>query len=145
MHIKADLIIPEELPFGTPLCINIEHVNYGGHADNARIVGLLHEARLRYLHHHGFSEKDIGNGYGLILAELYVKYLRELFWGEELICEVGAGGWGRASFWIFYRMKKGEEVCVIAATRMVAFDFGRRRLGQLPESFVGKLRERATR
>ncbi|HCB15290.1 MAG TPA: thioesterase, partial [Gammaproteobacteria bacterium] len=64
-RIKLDL--PADYSFTTELRIRITDVNYGGHLGNDAMLGLLHEARVRFLKHHGFSELDIG-GCGLIMT-----------------------------------------------------------------------------
>ncbi|NDG84238.1 MAG: thioesterase, partial [Proteobacteria bacterium] len=57
-RIKIDL--PERFAFSTELSLRITDINYGGHLGNDAVLGLVHEARVRFLKHHGFSETEIG-------------------------------------------------------------------------------------
>ena len=65
-RIKLDL--PEQFPFSTELRVRITDVNYGGHMGNDALLGLLHEARVRFLTQYGFSELNIC-GAGIIMAD----------------------------------------------------------------------------
>ena len=46
---RVKLEIPELLPFATELEVRVGDVNYGGHLGNDALLGLLHEARIRFL------------------------------------------------------------------------------------------------
>ena len=46
-RIKIDL--PESFTFSTEIPIYIGHINYGHHLDNAALISLVSEARVRYL------------------------------------------------------------------------------------------------
>ena len=52
-RIKLDL--PERFPFSTELRVRITDVNYGGHMGNDSLLGLLHEARVRFLEHYALK------------------------------------------------------------------------------------------
>lgn len=46
---KIHIDITETFPFATELDVYIEHINAGQRLGNERLVGLLNEARLRYV------------------------------------------------------------------------------------------------
>ncbi len=70
---RIKLELPENFPFDTELRVRITDVNYGGHMGNDALLGLLHEARVRFLAHHGLTELDIG-GVGIIIADSVIVY-----------------------------------------------------------------------
>lgn len=63
---RLTLELPEHFAFYTEITVSIRDINYGGHLGNDAVLGLAHEARLRYLKSLGFSELDIG-GLGLTM------------------------------------------------------------------------------
>jgi hypothetical protein len=71
--------------FTIPYTVRVADVNYGGHVSNAAVLNFFQDARIAYLAHLGpFSELDIGGGCGIILPEAHVRYLAEMFLGDEL-------------------------------------------------------------
>ena len=133
---RTKLDLPASFDFATELEVRVGDVNYGGHLGHDALLSLVHEARLRFLAGHGFSEEDAG-GPGLILADLVVVYRAEAFRGDRLLVEIAACNPGRTGFDLFYRLSKipaGEEVARVK-TSMVFFDYGARRVAAMPESF----------
>jgi 4-hydroxybenzoyl-CoA thioesterase len=84
-RIKIEL--PDTFLFQTTLPIYISHINYGNHLDNAALLTLVSEARMRFFKHLGFSEGDI-DGAGIIVADAAVQYRAEAFHGETLVFEM---------------------------------------------------------
>jgi acyl-CoA thioester hydrolase len=134
---RMKLDLPAIFDFATELEVRVGDVNYGGHLGHDALLSLVHEARLRFLAGHGFSEKDAG-GPGLILADLSVVYRAEAFRGDRLLVEVAARNPGRTGFDLFYRLSKqpASEEVARAKTSMVFFDYGTRRVAAMPGSFL---------
>ncbi|MEC9409439.1 MAG: hypothetical protein VYD52_03175, partial [Pseudomonadota bacterium] len=61
---RVNLELPDVFTFSTHLTVRVSDINYGNHLGNDRMISLLHEARLRYLHDHDFSEFNIGTASG---------------------------------------------------------------------------------
>lgn len=78
-------------------------------------------------------------GPGLIMSDLAVEYLRELFYGDQLIISIAASEVGRLSFELYYEVKaRREENIFIAAkakTTMVCYDYPAGKVTAVPESF----------
>ena len=74
---------PAHYRFFIPYTVRVADVNYGGHVSNAAVLSFFQDARIAYLKQFGYSELDIG-GCGLILPEAHVRYLAEMFLGDEL-------------------------------------------------------------
>jgi acyl-CoA thioester hydrolase len=133
-RIKVEL--PDNLPFQTDLPVRITDINYGQHLGHDALLGLLHEARVRYLTGLGFTEQDVG-GCGLILVDTLLEFRTEVFYGATLRVDVGLSELSRAGFALFYRVTDaaaGHEVAR-ARTGMVFYDYARRRVARCPEPF----------
>ncbi|MDG4594643.1 MAG: thioesterase family protein [Candidatus Contendobacter sp.] len=133
-RIKLDL--PEHFPFNTELRVRITDVNYGGHMGNDSLLGLLHEARVRFLEQCGFSELNIC-GLGLIMADSAIVYKSEAFPGERLDIAVAATDFNKYGCDFVYRVTEklsGREVAR-AKTGIVFFDYARRAIQPVPSAF----------
>jgi acyl-CoA thioesterase FadM len=119
------------------LTVRVADVNYGGHLGNDRVLGLAHEARVRWLAALGLSEADVG-GAGLIMADAALVFRREAFLGDELEVAIGATEVRRSGFDLVYGMTRvgdGAEIALVK-TGMVCFDYGARKVARIPESFA---------
>ena len=127
--------------FTTTYQVRISDINYGNHVANAAVLNFFHDARLRYLAAIGdFSELDIG-GCGLILPEAQVKYLAEMFCGDELLIGVRVTRLGRSSFTLEYRIERDGSATASGSTEMVAFDYTARRPRRLPAPFCAAVQK----
>jgi len=133
---RTILTLPQTFPFETRLDVRIGEINYGGHVGNDALLGLLHEARLRFLATRGWSERDVG-GCGLMMVEAVVQYRAQAFHGDGLRVAVALGGLDRIGFDLFYRVTRERDGAEIARARtaMVFFDYARGRVVRAPESF----------
>jgi len=134
-RLKLDL--PNSVIFTTEIEVRVTDLNYGNHLANDALQGLLHEARLRWLRQHGFSnEQDLG-GAGLIQADAAIVYRNQAFLGDLLRIEIMAGQASRHGMDLFYRIEKKHDRMVIAEakTHLVFFDYPARRLVAMPATF----------
>jgi len=134
---RMSIDVPERWLYRTRLTVRVGDVNYGGHLGNDRVLGLAHEARVRWLASCGLSEKDVG-GPGLIMADAGLFFRGEAFLGDELDVEVGAVEIGRSGFGLVYRMRRVSDGAEIALVRtgMVCFDYDARKVVRVPGSFA---------
>jgi YbgC/YbaW family acyl-CoA thioester hydrolase len=129
--------MPAQFLFETNMEVRITDLNYGGHLAHDRTLALMHEARVRFLRQHGFSETDI-HGKAIILANAAVTYRTEAFAGEVLRIQIGASEVNKYGCDLLYRLTNqadGREVA-LARTAMVFFDYTRRRLTTAPPGFA---------
>ena len=126
-----------EFVFRTELEVRITDINYGRHVGNDALLGLLHEARLRFLANFGFSEQDIG-GVGMLMGDAVVQFKAVAFHGDVLVVEMGLADVERRTFDLMYRVvRKGDgAVVALAKTGMVAFDYATNRMAELPAAFL---------
>jgi len=131
-RVKIDL--PERVVFTCEIPVRITDVNYGGHVGNDSLLAFLHEARVQFLRHFGFSEQDAG-GRGIIMADAVLVYKSEIFYGETLTIDVGLADVQRHGLDVTYKVSsKGKEVAR-AKTGIVFFDYERRAISSMPEEF----------
>ena len=84
----------QNYPFRTELQLYTSHINHGNHLDNAQLVGLASEARLRFLRWLGYDEMDV-MGAGTVVGDQGLQYLSEAFHGEILVFEMGTADYNR--------------------------------------------------
>jgi acyl-CoA thioesterase FadM len=78
-RIKIDL--PQRFSFIALIPIRVTDLNYGGHVGNDTVLSIIHEARLQFLKHHGYTELNFG-GEGLIMSDVAIEFKREIFYGD---------------------------------------------------------------
>ena len=136
MMTRIKLDMPEAFPFSTDIAIRITDINYGGHLGNDAVLSLIHEARLRFLMEHGFSELDI-DGFGLIMTDSAIVYQSEAFHGDVLTIEVVVKDFTKYGCDFVYRITNkatGKEVAR-AKTGVLIYDYESKKVVEVPEGF----------
>lgn len=138
---RIKLHLPEIFSFSTEIPVRITDINYGGHVGNDSILSLLHEARMQYLQHLGYSEMSLA-GAGLIMADAAIEFRGEAFYGDKLKAYVTADEFSRIGFDLYYKIVKGpeESLVVLAKTGMVCFDYTQRKVVAVPQEAVEKMK-----
>ncbi|HQQ70846.1 MAG TPA: thioesterase family protein [Alicycliphilus sp.] len=89
--------LPERFGFATEVQVYISHVNYGGHLDNAQLLGLVSEARARFFHAIGYTEANVG-GLAIVIGDVVAQYKSEAFHGETLRVQMTPRDFNRYGF-----------------------------------------------
>jgi len=134
---RVQIEAPPTWLFHTTLTVRVGDINYGGHLGNDRVLGLTHEARVRWLAGQGLSEGDVG-GAGLIMADAALVFRREAFLGDELDVALGAAEVRRSSFDLVYLLTRpadGAEIALVK-TGMVCFDYTARKVVRLSQGLA---------
>jgi acyl-CoA thioester hydrolase len=133
---RVAIDLPEQFPFSTDIPLRISDINYGGHLGHDALISLIHEARVRFLNAHGFTELDI-DGFGLVMIDLVVLYKAEAFYSETLTIEVGLQGFTKYGWDFVYRITNKETGTEVARakTGVLIYDYKRRKVAGVPESF----------
>ena len=131
-----------DFPFTIPYIVRVADVNYGGHVANSAVLNFFQDARIAYLKHlGGYSEMNVGGGCGLILPEAHIRYLAEMFLGDELLIGVKIVELGRSSLRMAYRSERDGKATAEGETALVCFDYAVRKPRRLDEEFVRKVKE----
>lgn len=138
---RIQVALPSSFDFSTEIPIRITDLNYGGHVGNDTVLSLIHEARIQFLKHYGYSETDL-EGTGLIMSDAAIEYKNESFHGDILRIYVAVTDIARATFDVVYKIEKvkdGKTFTVAhAKTGMVCFDYTRRKVTAIPEEVKNK-------
>lgn len=109
---RVQIELPEHFLFATELPLYIGHINYGGHLDNALLLTLVSEARVRFYQHWGYSELGV-EGLGRVVADAAVQYKSEAFHGETMVVAMAPADLHKYGFDLVCRMgdqASGREV-----------------------------------
>jgi acyl-CoA thioesterase FadM len=134
---RTKIILPRQF-FDVPIKIpvRITDINYGDHVGNDSLVAIIHEARVQFLQHHGFSEFNI-DGVSVIMSDLIVEFKKESFYKDIIEVKMGRGDISRVSFELFYQLntRRQNELITIAnaKTTMVCFDYVLKKAIGVPE------------
>ena len=134
-RIKIEL--PPSFSFSITIPVRITDINYGGHVGNDSVLSIMHEARMQFLKHHGYSELDFG-GTGLIMNDVGIEFRNELFYGDTIIASVSAGDFSKVSFDLYYKFEKqtGDKLVLVAAakTGMICYNYDQKKISVVPEA-----------
>jgi acyl-CoA thioester hydrolase len=100
-RIRFDL--PERFVFATDIQIYISHVNQGGHLDNAQLLTLVSEARVRFFKSLGHRESNVA-GHPIVVGDLVAQYKSEGFHGETMRVRMAPQDFNRYGFDLVYCM-----------------------------------------
>ncbi|SCK27155.1 thioesterase family protein [Vogesella sp. LIG4] len=142
---RIRLELPSRFIFDTRIQVHIGDINYGGHLGNDAVLRLAHEARLRLLKQHGYSELDI-EGLGLIMTDAAVVYRAEAFHGDLLRFQLALIDFNQYGCDIAYLVsddKTGKEVARLK-TGIVFFDYQSRKIAPIPAAFRLRFEEQQT-
>lgn len=116
--------------------VRITDVNYGDHVGNDSLVAIIHEARMQFLNHYGYTELDI-EGIGLIMSDLMVEFKNESFYKDIILVKIGAGDISKVSFELIYQLttqRENKKIAIAnAKTTMICFDYKLKKVVTLPE------------
>lgn len=139
-RVKVEL--PANFTFSTTIPIRITDLNYGNHVGNDTVLSIIHEARVQFLQHAGFSELNLA-GVGMIMSDVAIEFKSELYYGDQVKAAVAAGDFSKVAFDLYYKLEKevnGKNILVaIAKTGMVCYDYAQKKIAAVPEEVKNKL------
>jgi acyl-CoA thioester hydrolase len=136
--LKSSQTMKEKAKYAGTYRVRVGDINYGGHMGNDKALLLFHDARICFLEELGYSESDIG-GPGLIMGDAHVYFKKELFRDDEVKVYIHIEDLKELSFVMHYTILRDEVEVMTGNTRMIAFDYDRRKVVRLPEEFVQKI------
>lgn len=132
--------LPARFVFATDLQIYISHVNQGGHLDNAQLLTLVSEARVRFFQWLGYRESRI-EGLSIVVGDMMAQYKSEGFHGEVMRVEMLPDDFNKYGFDLVFRMTElasGREVAR-GKTGVVFVEQQDKRVAPMPVAFKEKL------
>ncbi len=139
---RIKIALPDSFSFTTAIPVRITDLNYGNHVGNDTVLSIIHETRMQFLYHHGFSEMKFG-GAGMIMSDVGIEFKHELFYGDVVIASVAAGEFTKAGFELYYKLEKesnGKKILVATAkTGMVCYDYDAKKIVALQEEAKAKI------
>lgn len=129
-----------QYPFRTEIQIYISHVNQGGHLDNAQLLTLVSEARVRFFKSLGYRESDVA-GCPIVVGDIVAQYKSEGFHGETMVLQMLPTDFNKYGFDLQFRMSdkdSGREVA-LGKIGIVFIDRTSRKVTQIPSVFRDKV------
>jgi acyl-CoA thioesterase FadM len=117
--------------------VRVGDINYGGHMGNDKALLLFHDARIKFLKKLGYTEKDIGEGKGIIMTEAHVYFKKEAFLHDKLYADVEVGTIEKYTFELIYSIyrESDHQLILEGNSKQLAFDYERRKVASLPQGF----------
>jgi acyl-CoA thioesterase FadM len=139
---RIKIAIPDKFIFNTEIPIRITDINYGGHLGNDSLLSIIHEARVRFLNHLGYSESDV-KGVGIIMIDSSIQYKSEGFYGDELLVEITVNDFSGIGCDFVYRLsnKKTFKEIALAKTGIVFFNYEKKKTAPVPSEFKKQIEE----
>ena len=131
---------PPDHAFSTDIQIYISHVNQGGHLDNAQLLTLVSEARVRFFKSLGYRESDVA-GHPIVVADIGAQYLSEGFHGETMRVSLAPAEFSRCGFDLQFRMDELATGRAVARGKLgiVFIDRASRKPVDVPPAFKAQL------
>jgi len=131
--------LPAQFVFSTEVPIYITHINKAQHLDNAALIALLSEARVRFFRSLDYDELDV-DGVGIVVADMALQYKSEAFHGETLVFEMTPDDFNKYGCDLVWRASDkatGREVAR-GKTGILFFDYAARRPAPVPQGFLAR-------
>jgi acyl-CoA thioesterase FadM len=139
---RIKIKLPEKFIFKTEIPIRITDINYGGHLGNDSLLSIIHEARVRFLNHLGYSESNV-EGSGIMMIDAGIQYKSEGFYGDELLVEIAVNDFTGIGCDFVYRIlnKHTSKIIALAKTGIVFFNYEKRKTVPVPPEFKKKIED----
>ncbi|MGI9553940.1 MAG: acyl-CoA thioesterase [Thermodesulfobacteriota bacterium] len=133
--------LPENFIFTTEIPLRISDINYGGHLGHDVFLPIAHEARIQFLDKMGYTEMDLG-GFGIVISGVVIEYIKEAFYGDNLIVNLAVDKFHNYGFDIIYQLvnKKDNTEIGRVITAIVLFDYSIRKVARLPDQVVENIK-----
>lgn len=132
--------LPEQFVFSTDIQIYISHVNQGGHLDNAQLLTLVSEARVRFFKSLGYTEGNVA-GHPIVVGDLVAQYKSEGFHGETMRVSMVPQDYNPYGFDLVYCMECLDTAREVARGKIgiVFIDRATRKVAAVPQPFLSKV------
>lgn len=141
---RIQLTPAPEYPFATDIQIYISHVNQGGHLDNAQLLTLVSEARVRFFNALGYLESGVEDAL-IVVGDIVAQYKSEGFHGETMHVEMAPTDFNKYGFDLQFRMsdKASKREVALGKIGIVFIAPGTRKVTPIPKAFAAKVHRAA--
>ncbi len=137
---RIQFSLPERFVFATDIQIYISHVNQGGHLDNAQLLTLVSEARVRFFKALGYTEGNVA-GHPIVVGDMVAQYKSEGFHGETMRVSMVPQDYNKYGFDLVYRMECLDTAREVARGKIgiVFIDRETRKVAAVPAEFMQRV------
>lgn len=137
---RVTIDLPKQFVFSTNTLLLPEHINLSGHLDNAKLLGLVSEARGEFWEFLGYEPINT-EGLGNIVADVAAEYKSQAFLGETLIIELACNDYHKYGFDLAWRIRERSTQREVARGKhgMLCFDYQAQKVSILPDSLKSRL------
>ena len=142
---RLEIEMPQKFVFRAELPVRVSDLNYGGHVGNDAILRLMQEARVLFYRSLGIRDETTLDGrIGQIIIDSAVIYKSESFLGDILTFDLGISDFSKYGFDMFYLILNKETSKEVARgkTGILCFDYERRKVVSVPQTFLDKLNDK---
>lgn len=140
---RIKIKLPEKFSFACSIPVRITDLNYGGHVGNDTVLSIIHEARMQFFQHLGYTEMNLG-GCGMIMADAGIEFKSELFYGDMVLVSVAVADLSRVGFDLYYKLEKEDQsnkvTVALAKTGMICYDYERKKIVGVPPGLSDSFR-----
>lgn len=136
--------LPAQFLFSTDIPIYISHVNQGGHLDNAQLLTLVSEARVRFFRWLGYGGEFDIEGLSIVVGDMMAQYKSEGFYGETMHVDMVPDDFNKYGFDLVFRLSdqaSGREVARGKTGVVFVMDAGNggKKVAPVPDAFRARL------
>lgn len=129
---RIKIAFPENISYTATIPVRITDLNYGNHVGNDAVLSIIHEARMQFLSHHGYTELNCG-GTGLIMSDVGIEFKKEIYYGDTLSVQIAAINFSSVGFDLFYRLLNRDHIVVaLAKTGMICYNYQLKKIAAVP-------------
>jgi acyl-CoA thioester hydrolase len=142
---RIQFSLPDHFVFATDIQIYISHVNQGGHLDNAQLLTLVSEARVRFFNALGYTEGNVA-GHPIVVGDMVAQYKSEGFHGETMRVSMIPQDYNKYGFDLVYRMECLDTAREVARGKIgiVFIERESRKVAAVPAEFLQRVSALAT-
>ena len=134
---------PAKFPFFIAIPIRITDINYGDHVGNDTILSIVHEARVKFYQHLGYTELNFG-GAGTIMSDAAIEYKDQIYYGDEVTVSVAVGEISKVGFELFYKIEKKtadkkQTTAALVKTGIICYNYDLKKIIPVPAKAVEKI------
>ncbi len=128
---------PAQYIFTATIKTRITDLNYGGHVGNDRIFAFMHDARVQFFKSLGYKNELDFDGLGNIQTDAAITYKAEVFAHEDIEIAIGIMDINKYGCDFVYKFMKADgSLAALGKTGIVFFDYDKRKIASIPQSFL---------